>query len=129
MARGRVLEHCPPAGAATTGTTWWCCTRECAGGAPAEPQVHRAVDRLAVPRPFCEGVAAPADRHRTSRQRGCHNNQGVTCHPCRPLIHAGSPTLPPLRTQPNPPSLHHRMTDTSGSRVTICLLYTSDAAD
>ena len=44
-----------------------------ARGAASPP----AVDRLALPRPFCEGVAAPADHHGTSRQRGCHNNQGV----------------------------------------------------
>ena len=37
-----------------------------------------AVDRLAVRRWFCVGIAAPAERVRTFRQRGCHNNQGVT---------------------------------------------------
>jgi hypothetical protein len=49
--------------------------RRCGAPGAASPP---AVDRLAVPRPSCAGIAAPSERDRTSRQRGCHNNQGVT---------------------------------------------------
>jgi hypothetical protein len=77
MVRGHLVEHFLLR-AATTGTTWRCCTHGCVGGSAPGAANPPAVDRLAVPRPFCEGVAAPADHHRTSSQRGCHNNQGVT---------------------------------------------------
>ena len=77
MVRGHLLEHRPPAGRDhwdDVAVLHARMRRWVAPGAANPP----AVDRLAVPRPFCEGVAAPADHHRTSSQRGCHNNQGVT---------------------------------------------------
>ena len=96
--------------------TCCCSTDGLVGGTPAEPQVH--LQSIGLPR---SGRSAEASPHQLTAQNFAAAGlpPQPRSRPCRPLIQAGSPTTPPLRTQPNPLSHYNWVKDTSGPRVTM----------